>query len=115
MEIVERDLKGIKVLDLKGKVTKGESEAALRDHILDLHEDGHNRLIINLAGVPYIDSSGLGELVRCFTSIRKSGGRMGLTNLNQRLMDVLRITKLVDIFETYDSDSEAAKAFDSVN
>lgn len=115
MDIVERDLRGIKVLDLKGKVTKGESEAALRDRIFDLQDDGHNRLIINLAGVPYIDSSGLGELVRCFTAIRKSGGRMGLTNLNPRLMDVLRITKLVDIFETYDSETDAASAFESVN
>ena len=110
MEIRERELEGIKILDLKGKVTKGESEAQLRDRILDLHEDGHTRLIINLGGVPYIDSSGLGELVRCFTSMRRAGGRMGLTNLNQRVVDVLRITKLGDIFETYSSEADAAKA-----
>ncbi len=110
MEIREREIEGIKVIDLSGKVTRGESEALLRDHILDLAESGHSRLIINLGGVPYIDSSGLGELVRCFTSMRRSGGRVGLTNLNRRLVDLFRITKLSDIFETYDSDEAAVRS-----
>ncbi len=110
MEIREREVDGIKVLDLNGKVIKGESEALLRDRIQDLAERGHRRLIINLGGVPYIDSSGLGELVRCFTSMRRSGGRVGLTNLNRRLIDLLRITKLADIFETYETDAAAVES-----
>jgi len=96
------------VLDLKGKVTRGESEELLRDRILDLVEAGHTRLIINLGGVPYIDSSGLGELVRCFTSMRRSGGRVALTQLNRRFVDLLRVTKLADIFETYATDESAS-------
>ncbi len=107
MEIQERELDGIKVLELRGKVTRGESETLLRDRILELAELGYTRLIINLGGVPYIDSSGLGELVRCFTSMRRSGGRVALTTLKPRLIDLFRITKLSDIFETFESDEAA--------
>lgn len=110
MEITEREVDGIKVLDLRGKVTKGESEVLLRDRFVDLVEAGHTRLVINLGGVPYIDSSGLGELVRCFTSMRRSGGRVGLSSLNRRVVDLLRVTKLSDIFETFDTDDDAVRA-----
>ena len=110
MEIAERELEGIKVIDLKGKVIKGDGEAQLREHIQGLADRGHRKLVINLKGVPYIDSSGLGELVRCFTSMRRSGGRVGLTNLNNRLVDLFRITKLSDIFETFDTDDEAVRS-----
>ena len=111
MEIRERDLDGVKVLDLKGKVLKGDGEAMLRHHIQDLADRGHKRLVINLGGVPYMDSSGLGELVRCFTAMRRTGGRVGLTNLNNRIVDLFRITKLSDIFETFDSDDAAIRSF----
>ena len=110
MEIGEREVEGVKIIDLKGRVTKGESEELLRDRILDLVESGHSQLIINLGGVPYVDSSGLGELVRCFTSMRRSGGRVGLTQLNRRLVDLFRITKLSDIFETYETDADAVRS-----
>jgi anti-sigma B factor antagonist len=113
MRIEERVLDGVRVLELKGKVTRGESEEQLRDRVLDLLESGHSRLVINLAGVPYIDSSGLGELVRCFTSMRRSGGRVGLTEVNRRLVDLFRVTKLSDIFETYASDEDAVRALKS--
>ena len=110
MEIAERELEGIKVIDITGKVIKGDSEALLRERIQDLTDRGHRKLVINLRGVPYIDSSGLGELVRCFTAMRRSGGRVGLTNLNTRLVDLFRITKLSDIFETFDTDDEAVRS-----
>ena len=110
MEIAEREIEGIKVLDLKGKVLKGDGEAMLRHHIQDLADRGHKKLIINLGGVPYMDSSGLGELVRCFTAMRRSGGRLGITNLNRRLVDLFRITKLSDVFETYGTDDEAIRS-----
>jgi anti-sigma B factor antagonist len=108
MEIREREVDGIRVLDLTGKVVKGESEELLGDRVLDLVEGGHRRVIINLGGVPYVDSSGLGEIVRCFTAMRRAGGRVGLTNLNRRLVDLFRVTKLSDIFETFESDAAAA-------
>lgn len=111
MEIQARGLDGIAVLVLKGKVTKGESEAQLRDRILDLVEGGRKRLIVDLAGVSYMDSSGLGELVRCYTTTRREGGRMALVGLNRRLVDLLRVTKLEDVFEVYESEADAARAF----
>jgi anti-sigma B factor antagonist len=110
MEIAEREIEGIKVLDLKGKVLKGDGEAMLRAHIQDLADRGHTKLIINLGGVPYMDSSGLGELVRCFTAMRRTGGRLGITNLNRRITDLFRITKLSDVFETYGTDDEAIRS-----
>jgi anti-sigma B factor antagonist len=111
MEISERELDGVKVLDVKGKVLRGESEAMLRDRIQDLADRGYKRLVINLGGVPYIDSSGLGELVRCFRAMRRTGGRVGLTNLNHRVVDLFRITKLSDVFETYESEDAAIRSF----
>jgi anti-sigma B factor antagonist len=110
MEIQERELDGIKVIDLKGKVTRGEGEDKLRERFLDLAESGHRRLIINLGGVPYVDSSGLGELVRCFRSMQRTGGRVGLTHLNRRVVDLFRITKLADVFETFDTDADAVRS-----
>jgi len=111
MEIKEHKLDGIRVLALKGKVTRGDAEAKLKERILDLCDSGHNRIIINLADVPYVDSSGIGELVRCYTEVRRSGGRLGLTNCNHRLLDMLRMTRLSDILETFDSDADAVQSF----
>ena len=110
MEISESELDGVKVLVLKGKVTRGESEIMLRDRLYDLRESGRKHVVINLGGVPYIDSSGLGELVRGYTSLRRAGGRMGLTHLNARLVDMLAITKLSGIFETYATDDDAVRS-----
>jgi anti-sigma B factor antagonist len=111
MEIRERESDGIKILDLKGKITSGESEAKLKRHIADLMEDGHTRIVINLGGVPYMDSSGLGEIVRCFTSAQRAGGQIKLANLSRRLVDLLNITKLSTIFESYESDHDAVASF----
>jgi anti-sigma B factor antagonist len=111
MEIRERELDGIKVLDLEGKIASGEGDTKLKRCILDLVAAGHDRLVINLGGVPYMDSSGLGELVRCFTSVQRTGGRLKLTNLSRRLTDLLTITKLITIFDTHPTDADAVRAF----
>ena len=110
MEIIENELDGVKVLVLKGKIIRGESEMQLRDRLHELRESGRKHVVVNLGGVPYIDSSGLGELVRGYTSLRRAGGRMGLTHLNARLVDLLQITKLSDIFETYATDDDAVRS-----
>jgi anti-sigma B factor antagonist len=107
MKISEHDLDGVKVLAVEGKITKGEAERMLRDHLHELEERGHTKIVVNLGGVSYIDSSGLGELVRGYTSLRRAGGRLCLTQLNARLVDLLNLTKLSDIFETYATDADA--------
>ncbi len=111
MEITERRRGGVTILVVTGKITKGEGERMLRDRLVELHDAGRAHVVVNLDGVPYIDSSGLGELVRGYTAIRRAGGRLGLTHLNARLVDLLAITKLSGIFETYPTDEEAVKTF----
>ena len=111
MDIREREVDGIKVLDLKGKVTSGEPEAKLKQRIADLIASGHRRIVIDLGGVPYMDSSGLGEIVRCFTAAQRAGGRIKLANLSRRLIDLLNITKLSTIFDTYPTDADAVASF----
>lgn len=110
MEIKERTEGGIRILHVTGKVTRGESERALRAHIESLSDRGHLRIVLNLDGVPYIDSSGLGELVRCYSSLRRERGAMALTHLSPRLVDMLRITKLGEVFDTFATDAEAVRA-----
>jgi anti-sigma B factor antagonist len=111
MEIVEREIDGIKVLDLKGKIRGGEGDAKLQRRIAALIGAGHKHLIVNLGGVPYMDSSGLGELVRCFTNARKAGGQLKLSAPSRRLVDLLTVTKLNSIIETFDTDTDALESF----
>lgn len=111
MEIKEREVDGIKVLDLRGKITSGEPDAQLKHRIAELVEDGHRRIVINLGGVPYMDSSGLGEVVRCFTSAQRAGGQIKLASLSRRLIDLMNITKLNTILDTYESEADALESF----
>lgn len=110
MRIRIRDVEGIKVLDVEGKMLRGEGDTLLQQSITDLIDDGYDHLIVNLSGVPYIDSSGLGELVRSFTLVRRLGGKVGLTNLSPRIIDLLTITKLSTVFDTYETDEDAVRA-----
>ena len=111
MEIVERELNGIKILDLKGKIQSGKGEAELRRRIATVIGAGHRRVIINLSGVPYMDSSGLGELVRCSMDARKCGGHIKLSSPSRRLVDLLTVTRLDSIIETHNTDADAAESF----
>ena len=111
MQIDERVVGDVKVLDLKGRVTLGEGDELLKDKINSLLNQGHKKIILNLADVPYVDSAGLGEIVRTYTTVSRQGGSLKLLNLTKRITDLLSITKLLTVFETFDSESEAVRSF----
>jgi anti-sigma B factor antagonist len=111
MQIEERKVGEVVVLDLKGKITLGEGDELLKDKINSLVNQGYSKLLLNLEGVPYIDSAGLGEIVRTYTTVSRQGGSLKLLNLTKRITDLLAITKLLTVFETFDSESDALKSF----
>jgi anti-sigma B factor antagonist len=111
MQIDERAVGDVTVLDLKGKITLGEGDELLKDKVNSLLNQGRKKIVLNLAEVPYIDSAGLGEVVRTFTTVSRQGGSLKLLNLTKRITDLLSITKLLTVFETYDSESEAVRSF----
>jgi anti-sigma B factor antagonist len=111
MQIEERVVNDVTILDLKGKITLGEGDEALREKINQLISQGRKRLLLNLAEVPYIDSAGLGEVVRTYTTVSRQGGQLKLVNLTKRITDLLSITKLLTVFEAFESESEALKSY----
>jgi anti-sigma B factor antagonist len=113
MQIEERAAGDVMVLDLKGKMTLGEGDELLKDKVNSLAMQGHRKLLLNLADVPYIDSAGLGEIVRTYTTISRQGGQLKLLNLTKRITDLLSITKLLTVFETYDNEADAVRSFSS--
>ena len=113
MQIEERSAGDVTVLDLKGKMTLGEGDELLRDKINSLIQQGRRKVVLNLEDVPYIDSAGLGEIVRTYTTITRQGGSLKLLNLTKRITDLLSITKLLTVFETYDSEADAIRSFSS--
>ena len=113
MEIGERTVSEVTVLDLKGKMTLGEGDELLKDKINSMLASGKKKLVLNLEGVPYIDSAGLGEIVRTYTTVSRQGGSLKLLNLTKRIEDLLAITKLLTVFETYETEAEAIKSFSS--
>jgi anti-sigma B factor antagonist len=111
MEISERIVDGITILDLNGKLTIGDGAQLLKDKSESLVFQGRKQIIVNLGAVPYIDSGGLGQLVACYTTLTRAGGRLTLVNLNTRNHDLLSITKLVAVFDTFDSEREAIESY----
>ncbi len=111
MQIEERIVGEVTILDLKGKMTLGEGDELLKDKINSLMNQGRGKILLNLEGVPYIDSAGLGEIVRTYTTVSRQGGTMKLVNLTKRITDLLSITKLLTVFETFDSESEALATY----
>ncbi len=109
--ISERQAGDVTILDLDGKVTIGEGSVALRNAIRRLLGDGKNKILMNLAGVGYIDSSGIGELVSSFTAVNKEGGTLKLLNLTQKIQDLLAITKLLTVFDVYDDEASALSSY----
>jgi anti-sigma B factor antagonist len=110
LEITVREREGIHIFDLKGRITVGQEATALREHIASLNQDGPN-LVLNLAHVDYIDSTGLGALVVCSTSLRKRAGVMKLLNLNRRNIELLVMTKLATVFEIFTDEQDAINSF----
>lgn len=111
MQIEQRDVGDVTILDLKGKLTLGDGDELLKDKINSLVHQGRKHIILNLAGVPYIDSAGLGEIVRTYTTVSRQGGKLKLLNLTKRIEDLLSITKLLTVFEVFESEQEALRSF----
>ena len=111
MQIEERVVNDVTILDLKGKITLGEGDEALREKINNLISQNKKRILLNLADVPYIDSAGLGEVVRTYTTVSRQGGQLKLVNLTKRITDLLSITKLLTVFEAFESETEALKSY----
>ena len=110
MVINTRRLDDVAILDLSGRITIGEGTLMLRDHIKKSLDAGERKFLLNLSDVDYIDSSGLGELVTSFTTVRNQRGQLKLLNLTRRVHDLLQITKLLTVFETFDNETEALKS-----
>lgn len=111
MQIEERSSGDVMILDLKGKLTLGDGDELLKDKVNSLIQQGYRKLLLNLEGVPYVDSAGLGEIVRTYTTVSRQGGKLKLLNLTKRIEDLLSITKLLTVFETFDTEQEAVKSF----
>jgi anti-sigma B factor antagonist len=111
MHIDQRAVGDVVVLDLKGRITMGEGDELLKDKVNSLVNQGHRKIVLNLAEVPYIDSAGLGEIVRTYTTVSRQGGNLKLLNLTKRITDLLSITKLLTVFETFDAENDAVRSF----
>ena len=106
-----RQVDGITVMDLSGRITLGEGSVILRDRIRDLLGQGEKKILLNLGDVTYIDSSGIGELVSAFTAVRKEGGELKLLNLTKKVHDLLQITKRYTVFDVKDDEAAAIAAY----
>jgi anti-sigma B factor antagonist len=106
-----RQVDGITVLDLSGRITLGEGSVILRDVIREVLGKGEKKILLNLGDVTYIDSSGIGELVSAFTAVRKEGGELKLLNLTKKVHDLLQITKLYTVFDVKDDEAAALSSF----
>ena len=111
MKATSRQVEGVSVVDMSGRITLGEGSVVLRDTIRDLIGKGQKKILLNLGDVTYIDSSGIGELVSAFTAVRREGGELKLLNLTKKVHDLLQITKLYTVFDIKDDEAAAIKAF----
>jgi anti-sigma B factor antagonist len=111
MQIEQRSVGGIVVIDVTGKITLGESTELLKDKVNSLVNQGHKHLVLNLAGVSYMDSAGLGVMMAAYATAKRQGGDVKLLSLTKRITDLLSITKLSTIFETFDSETDAVASF----
>lgn len=111
VDIQQREREGIVILDVKGRLVVGEAVASLREKVRELGESGRTNIILNLADVDYIDSTGLGGLVISFTSLKKAGGALKLLSLSRRNIELLVLTKLTTVFELFDNEQDAVNSF----
>jgi len=111
MQIDERVVGNVVILELKGKITLGEGDDTLKERINQLLSKDQKRIVLHLAAVPYIDSAGLGEIVRTFTTIKNKGGQLKLCAMTKRIQDLLMITKLLTVFETFETEPDALRSF----
>jgi anti-sigma B factor antagonist len=111
LEIQQREHEGIVILDLKGRITLGPEASALRDKVKEVNDAGNHSLVLDLAQIDYLDSTGLGALVMCATSMRKAQGNVKLLNLKRRTIELLVMTKLATIFEIFTDEQDAVNSF----
>ena len=111
MKATNRQVEGVAVVDMSGRITLGEGSVVLRDTIRDLIGKGQKKILLNLGDVTYIDSSGIGELVSAFTAVRREGGELKLLNLTKKVHDLLQITKLYTVFDIKDDEAQAVASF----
>jgi len=111
MKSNSRRVDGVTIMDLSGRITLGEGSVVLRDQIREHLGKGEKKILLNLGDVTYIDSSGIGELVSAFTTVRNQGGELKLLNLTKKVHDLLQITKLYTVFDVKDDEASAVKAF----
>jgi anti-sigma B factor antagonist len=108
-----REIGDVTVIDMDGRITLGESSALLRDLVRESLGKGRKKIVMNLAGINYIDSTGLGELVSGYRFVKGGGGELKLLNLNKKVTDLLQITKLYTVFDTHTQEAEAVASFHS--
>ena len=111
MKSSTRQVDGVTIVDLSGRITLGEGSTMLRDIVRDLIAKGQKKILLNLGDVTYIDSSGIGELVSAFTTVRNGGGELKLLNLTKKVHDLLQITKLYTVFDIKDDEAAAIQSF----
>jgi anti-sigma B factor antagonist len=111
MQISERITQDVVILDLTGRLTIDDGAELLRDKVTSVVFQGNAKVLLNLAGVPYVDSGGLGELVRCSMAAQKANGAVKLVGLTTRITDLLAITKLLNVFETFETEQEAIASY----
>jgi anti-sigma B factor antagonist len=111
LNLKERQAGDVTILDLSGKVTIGEGSVQLREAVRGLLDGGKKKILLNLGDVSYVDSSGIGELVSSYTTTNNNGGQLKLLNLTKKIQDLLMITKLLTVFETYDNEEAAVASF----
>lgn len=111
MKISHHMTEGVMVLEPKGKITIGKGDVALREAVHEALDGGHTKIVIDLAGVTTMDSSGVGEMVSTFTTVKNRGGALKLASLPPKVADILQITQLITVFEVYDDEAEAVASF----
>ena len=111
MKASSRKVDGVTIVDLSGRITLGEGSVVLRDTVKELSTQGNKKILLNLGDVTYIDSSGIGELVSAYTSVRNAGGELKLLNLTKKVHDLLQLTKLYTVFDVKDDEASAIASF----
>lgn len=112
LELNERQAGDVTILDMSGSVRMGEGAISLRNSIRGLNDEGKKKILLNLAGVKNVDSSGIGELIANYTTIRRDGGQLKLLNLTDKIQNLLVITKLLTVFDSFDNEAEALSSFE---
>ena len=111
MKIMTRTIGDVRILDCSGKITLGEGTMVVRNKVRDLVQSGVKKIVLNLADVSYIDSSGIGELVSTYTTVTTSGGQLKLLNLTKKFNELLAVTKLLTVFQVFDNEQAALASF----